>query len=176
MHDCLTSSTIIVSSSSLRPLLLLLPPPVLLQGFLQLAGPQSASQEQPGDRETTTTLLQQHSQTQAINTAGEHLIIYFLPGSTPWQDIMARCHRCRPETNPAAPPEYRVRLIFGLVSAFFVFFFFPFFAFISLPVVQFNESQDLDGAALCLPWRVSCHESEFKWLEYSITHLQQKHQ
>lgn len=125
MHDCLTSPTIIVSSSSLRPLLLhlLLPlPPVLLQGFLQLAGPQSASQEQPGDRETTTTLLQQHSQTQAINTAGEDLIIYFQPGSTPWQNIMARCHRCRPETNPAAPPENRVRLIFGLTSAFFLVF------------------------------------------------------
>lgn len=52
-----------------------LPPPVLLQGFLQLAGPQSASQEQPGDRETTTAAAA--VSTQAINTAGEHLMIYF---------------------------------------------------------------------------------------------------
>lgn len=30
--------------------------------------------------------------TQAINTAGEHLIIYFQPESTMWQNNMARCH------------------------------------------------------------------------------------
>ena len=89
---CLTSPTIIVSSTS--PLAILAPP-VLLQGFLQLAGPQSASQEQPGDRETTTTLQQQQQQTQAINTAGEHFIIYFqhnMAGSVnlkqPWQLIL----------------------------------------------------------------------------------------
>lgn len=100
----------------------MLPHPVLLQGFLQLAGPQSASQEQPGDRDTTTGLLQQQSQTQAINTAGEHLIIYFLPESTLWQNNMARCHERQPETTPSAHPANHMLPIFRHTSAFFLVF------------------------------------------------------
>lgn len=75
--------------------------------------------------------------------------------STLWQDNMARCHPCQPETTPAAHPENHMPLILCQTSAFF----FAFFLHLAVGFV-FNEPRCGEVGLLCVcVYPVRCYSS-----------------